>query len=67
MLLEDLQDVMVVEHCQDVITWLEQHRSLLASPAYKTGQQQVGARGGCVCSYMCVCVHVLCISASACA
>jgi len=40
-ILEDLQDVTVVEHCLDIISWLEEHTTLLSSQAYKTGQQQV--------------------------
>jgi hypothetical protein len=40
-ILDELQDVIAVEHCLDIITWLEQHRALLASPGYKNGQQQV--------------------------
>jgi hypothetical protein len=39
--MDELQDLLVVEHCKDIITWLEQHRELLSSPAYKTGMQQV--------------------------
>jgi hypothetical protein len=39
--LDELQDLLVVEHCLDIITWLEQHKALLSSPAYKGGLQQV--------------------------
>lgn len=39
-ILEDVQDLVSVEHSLDIITWLEQHRVMLLS-SYKTGQQQV--------------------------
>lgn len=40
-ILDELQDLLVVEHCLDIITWLEQHKGMLSSPAYKGGLQQV--------------------------
>jgi hypothetical protein len=40
-LLIDLQDVCVMEHCIDIIAWLEQQRSWLSSPQFNCGAQFV--------------------------
>lgn len=41
-MLEELQDVCVMEHCLDIIRWLEQNRAWLESPGCAAGINQVG-------------------------
>lgn len=46
-LLEDIEEASVIEHCPDIIAWLEQHTAVLAGPLFASNQQamqQVGPR-----------------------